>query len=179
MIFKKLLIVCLCILLSTNNVFAFQNCQLKYDNDKRSLPSLRGNCSICHLNNPNGGGPRTEFGNAFAEAGFKITDEIVSKFPNLFQKPQSNESPSSSPAPHIGKIKPKAVKVNAQSMISIIGKNFTEGTKAFIGNNQVLTTFKSNMLLIIDFVLDTLGLHDLKVENPDEQGSNTKKVKAR
>ena len=174
MIFKKLLVVCLCILSSTNNVFAFQNCQIKYDSDKRSLPELRGMCNVCHLS-PSGSGPQNEFGAAFKNAGFKITDEIVSKFPNLFQKPAA----PGMPAPQIRKIKPSNVKVNVQSMVSIMGRNFVEGTKAFIDNNQVLTTFKSNMLLIIDFVLDTLGLHDLKVENPDGQESNTVKVKSK
>ena len=175
MLAKQLILVFSSILLSINHVFAFSNCQIKYDSDKRSLPSKRGDCSICHLNDPNGGGPRTEFGNAFANAGFKITDALVAQFPNLFQKPAA----TGTPAPQIRKINPKSVKVNVQSMISIMGKNFAEGVKAFIDENEVVTTFKSNMLLIIDFVLDTLGLHDLKVENPDGQESNTVKVKTK
>ena len=178
MISRELLVVCLYILLFTNNVFAFQNCQIKYDSDKRSLPELRGMCNVCHLS-PSGSGPQNEFGRAFANAGFKITDEIVSKFPNLFQKPQSNESPTLSLAPQIRKIKPSNVKVNVQSMVSIMGRNFVEGAKAFIDENEVITAFKSSMLLIIDFVLDALGLHDLKVENPDKHESNTVKIKAK
>ena len=175
MLVRQLILVFFSILLSINHVLAFSNCQIKYDSDKRSLPSKRGDCSICHLNNPNGGGPRTEFGNAFANAGFKITDALVAQFPNLFQKPAA----TGTPAPQIRKINPKSVKVNVQSMISIMGKNFAEGVKAFIDENEVVTTFKSNMLLIVDFVLDTLGLHDLKVENSDGQESNTVKVKAK
>ena len=174
MLLSKVILVLLCILLFANNAFAFSNCQSKYDSDKRSLQSLRGNCSICHLNNPSGGGPRTEFGNAFAEAGFKITDALVAQFPNLFQKSQD-----ASTEPVIRRVKPKSVKTNVQTMLSVMGQNFVTGSKAFIDNNEVLTTFKSNMLLIIDFVLDTVGLHNLKVENPDGQKSNTVKVKAK
>ena len=171
---KKIVLLVLSILLSANKSLAFQNCQSKYDNDKRSLPELRGMCNVCHIS-PNGGGPQNEFGSAYKTAGFMITDELVAKFPNLFQK----LAPSSSSKPEIKRIKPKKVTVNIQSMVSIIGKNFVEGTKAIIDSNEVLTTFKSNMLLIINFVLDTVGLHELKVQNPDGQESNVVKIMAK
>ena len=177
MLVRQLILVFFSILLSINHVLAFSNCQIKYDSDKRSLPSKRGDCSLCHLNNPNGGGPRTEFGNAFANAGFKITDDLVVKFPNLFQKLQAE--PTLTPKPFIKRIKPPSIKVNVQSMISIMGKNFAEGVKAFIDENEVVTTFKSNMLLVIDFILNTIGTHDLKVQNPDGQESNTKNIKSK
>lgn len=185
---KEIILVLLALMLSTNNVLAFQNCQLKYDSDKRSLPSKRGQCSICHIN-PSGSGPQNEFGLAFKNAGFKITDELVTKFPNLFQKPEQEPLPSvntssssgslEAPKPTIKRIKPTKVKVNVQSMISIMGKNFTLGSKAFIDNNEVLTTFKSSVLLIADFILNTLGLHEVKVKNSDGGESNTVKLKTK
>ena len=163
--------------------YAFSNCQVKYDSDKRSLPTLRGMCNICHLN-ANGSGPQNEFGTAFKNAGFKITDEIVAKFPDLFQKQTPDNNPPSGstssgelPKPVIKRIKPKKVKTNVQTMISILGKNFIDGAKTFVDNNEVITTFKSNVLLIADFILNTVGKHEVKVENPDGQESNTVKIK--
>lgn len=178
--------------------FAFSNCQLKYDNDKRALPSLKGKCSVCHIN-PSGSGPVNAFGKAFADNGFKITDDLVTKFPDLFQQPKEEPkvtpAPTSSPqttpipqagiespksgAPSIKRVRPKKVKVNIQSMITIIGKNFVNESKAFIDNNEVLTTFKSNVRLLINFVLNSVGIHELKVKNPDGEESNTVKIKAK
>ena len=193
MILRKIVFVFLISCLTINNSFAFVNCQSKYDSDKRSLPSKRGSCGVCHIN-PTGGGPQNEFGVAFKNAGFMLTDELVAKFPNLFQKPQAEPTPpaggststSSSgsgedkaAAPLIKRVKPKIVKVNVQSMLSIMGKNFVDGTKAFIDNNEVVTTFKSNILLLIDLVLNTMGTHELKVKNPDEQESNAVKIKGK
>ena len=176
--------------LTVNNSFAFVNCQSKYDSDKRALPSKRGSCGVCHIN-PSGSGPQNEFGTAFKKAGFMITDELVVQFPNFFQKPaqptplpETNSTSSSTGggvtemllAPVIKRVKPKAVKINVQSMIVIMGKNFVDGTKAFIDNNEVVTTFKSNVQLVIDFILSTAGVHQLKVQNPNEQESNTVKI---
>ena len=151
--------------------YAFSNCQFKYDNDKRALPALKGMCNICHLN-ANGSGPENEFGTAFKNAGFKITDDLVAQFPNLFQKQALDSSSGQAPKPVIKRIKPKKVKINVQSMISIMGKNFVDGAKTFVDNSEVITTFKSNALLIVDFILNTIGNHEVKVQNPDEQESN-------
>ncbi len=175
------LVYCLLVtIFSCNNAFAFNNCQSKYDSDKRSLPQFRGKCNICHLNE-NGTGPQNKFGKAFAAAGFKITDELVAQFPDSFQKPKDNSSSSGgeAPKPAIQRIKPNKVKTNVQTMISIIGKNFANGTKAFIDNTEVTTNFKSNILLIVDFILNTIGNHELKLQNPDGQESNTVKLKAK
>ena len=187
--FKKFLLLIIpfmllfCSMLSAN---AFSNCQVKYDEDKRSLPSLRGMCNVCHLSE-SGSSPRNEFGSAFANAGFMITDDLVAKFPNLFQKPQGDNSipPSTGgvseqqSSPMIKRVKPNKFKIDVQSMISIIGQNFVNGAKAFIDTNEVLTTFKSKALLIANFVLNSAGVHELKVKNPDGQESNIVKVKSR
>ena len=180
-----ILLLSLISIFSHNNAFAFQNCQFKYDNDKRALPALKGMCNVCHLS-ANGSGPENEFGTAFKNAGFKITDELVAKFPNFFQKQTSDNNPPSgasssgtAPKPVIKRIKPNKVKVNVQTMISIMGKNFVSGAKTFVDNNEVITTFKSNVLLFADFILNTVGAHDVKVQNPDEQESNTVKVKVK
>lgn len=183
---KQIILIFLTFLLTTKSAFAFVSCQPKYDSDKRSLPSLRGKCNICHIS-PNGSGPQNEFGQAFAKAGFKITDDLVTKFPNLFQKQEESPKPLPSPSPaseealkpQIKRIKPNSFKVNVQSTASILGQNFASGTKAFIDNNEVLTTVKSNVLLIIKFVLSSGGSHEVKVKTPDGQESNTVKVRAK
>ena len=186
---KSIIIVCLVSILCINEAFAFVNCQPKYDNDKRSLPSLRGKCSVCHIN-PNGSGPENAFGTAFKDAGFKITDELVAQFPNLFKKPdteptlppssdQTSSGTQAASPPVIKRIKPSIVKTNLQAMASIMGQNFVSGSKAFIDNNEVLTTFKSKVLLLIDFVLSSTGVHEVKVKNPDSQESNTVKLMAK
>ncbi len=183
-----------------SDAYAFSNCQVKYDSDKRALPALKGMCNVCHLS-ANGSGPQNEFGVAFKNAGFKITNDLVAKFPDFFQKqvldnlpsgstsssgeilnnPTSGSTSSSGEAlkPVISRIKPGKVKTNVQTMISIMGKNFVNGAKTFVDNNEAITTFKSNVLLFADFILNTVGKHEVKVQNPDEQESNTVKVKSK
>lgn len=187
---KEIIFVFLVQILLIQSAFAFPNCQAKYDSDKRSLPSKHGQCSVCHIN-PSGGGPTNEFGKAFASAGFMITDALVASFPNLFQKTNEDQNPSGSagvssssgsaqlPAPFIKRIKPNKFKVNMQSMAQIMGQNFVNGTKALIDNNEVMTTFKSKAMLVIDFVLSSVGSHDLKVKNPDGQESSPVKIKVK
>ena len=174
-----ILLLSLMFIFSHNNALAFQNCQFKYDDNKRSLPALRGMCNICHLS-ANGGGPQNEFGTAFKKAGFKITDELVAQFPALFQKLKDASSSSGGIVlkPGIKRIKPNKVKVNIQTMVSIMGKNFVDGAKAFVDDNEVVTTFKSNILLFADFILNTVGNHEVKIQNPDGQESNVVKVMA-
>jgi len=52
----------------------------------RALPLSRpelNTCAVCHLN-PAGGGPRNEFGQAFARAGHQFTADLRSQFPDRF-----------------------------------------------------------------------------------------------
>lgn len=183
--YKQIILVLLVYLLTIDKSYAFVNCQNKYDSDSRSLPSLRGNCGVCHINS-GGGGPRTQFGNAFQAAGFMITNELVEKFPNLFKKPTeptpADNGSSGSPvldSPLIKRLKPNSVKANKETMIAIKGTNFIDGVKAFVDNNEVAATFKSNVLLIINFVFDTVGIHEVKVQNPDGTESNTVNIKVK
>ena len=184
---KEILILNVLILLTLNYfnpALSFSNCQIKYDSDKRSLPSLRGMCNVCHLS-ASGSGPQNEFGRAFAKAGFMITDDLVVQFPEFFQKPKEPSASTSSsgdailPTPKINRVKPNKFKTNVQSMISITGKNFVNGAKALIDNNEVLTTFKSKIMLIADFILNSTGTHELRVKNPDGQESSVVKIMAK
>ena len=174
---KNLIVLITLALLSINNAFAFVNCQSKYDNHSRSLPSLRGKCNVCHIS-PNGAGPQNEFGQAFKATGFIITDELVAKFPDLFQK-STETAPTPPITPQIKRIKPNKFKINVQSMATIMGRNFIDGAKTFIDGSEVVTAFKSNVKLVIDFVLNAVGVHQVKVQNPDGQESNEKNIRGR
>ncbi len=183
--YKQIILVLLVYLLTIDKSYAFVNCQNKYDSDKRALQSLKGNCGVCHINS-GGGGPRTKFGDAFQSAGFMITDELVEKFPDLFKKPTepipTDNGSSGSPvldSPLIKRLKPNIVKANKETTITIKGINFVDGVKAFVDNNEVAATFKSNVLLIINFIFDTAGIHEVKVQNPDGTESNSVNIKVK
>ena len=54
-----------------------------YDADPFAKPEMKGKCAVCHIN-PAGGGPRNDFGRAFAQAGRRITPELRQQFPDHF-----------------------------------------------------------------------------------------------
>ena len=179
MMLKYAFLLLLSFVITVNCSFAFVNCQPKYDNHPRALSKFKGSCGVCHIN-PSGSGPQNEFGKAFKGAGFKITDELVSQFPELFKQEKEGETSSNDingsgtkAAPVIKRTRPKKSFVNVQSMLKIKGENFIEGVKAFINENEAVTNFRSSMLLIVDVLFDSLGVNELKVKNPDGQESNT------
>jgi hypothetical protein len=59
--------------------------------DPLSRPELRTQCSTCHVNAA-GGGERNAFGKAFADAGFKITDNLRQRFPDVFNLPDAAQA---------------------------------------------------------------------------------------
>jgi hypothetical protein len=56
----------------------------RYNNDPYSKTDLRGKCTVCHIGK--GGGERNEFGEAFEDAGYRITAKLRGKFPALFER---------------------------------------------------------------------------------------------
>jgi len=68
-----------------------------YNNDPYSRTEHHNDCLICHQDYP--GGPRTDFGLAFAAAGYQITDELRASFPDLFitQPEQPPTQPPTTP----------------------------------------------------------------------------------
>ena len=56
----------------------------RYDRDAFSRAELRHDCTICHVGR--GGGERNDFGEAFEDAGYRITPRLREKFPALFVK---------------------------------------------------------------------------------------------
>ncbi len=55
----------------------------RFASDLFSRPERRTTCSTCHLN-PAGGGPRNEFGRAFARNGFIVTPSLRLQWPDRF-----------------------------------------------------------------------------------------------
>ena len=56
----------------------------RYNNDPYSKAELRGKCTVCHIGK--GGGERNDFGEAFEDAGYRITPKMREKFPKLFER---------------------------------------------------------------------------------------------
>jgi hypothetical protein len=87
-----------------------------YAADPSSKPELR-KCSLCHTN-PAGGGPRNDFGKAFAAAGLQITPDLRQKFPDNFAGAQTD--------------KPAVTFVqgsDAEAVVELNGKKFVINTK--------------------------------------------------
>jgi hypothetical protein len=56
----------------------------RYNRDARARQELTNKCTICHVGR--GGDTRNDFGEAFEDAGYRITPKLREKFPKLFVK---------------------------------------------------------------------------------------------
>ena len=56
----------------------------RYNRDTRSKQELVNKCTVCHVGR--GGDTRNDFGEAFEDAGYRITPKLREKFPKLFVK---------------------------------------------------------------------------------------------
>src|SRR5689334_14262955 len=90
--FIKLLFLCSAVALFANHANALPDYLKIYDADPLANPAMKGKCSVCHIN-PAGGGPRNEFGRAFAQAGRRITPELRQQFPDRFTSGQQTTPP--------------------------------------------------------------------------------------
>ncbi len=68
----------------------------RYSNDPYSKAELRGKCTVCHVGH--GGGERNDFGEAFEDAGYRITPKLRAKFPELFERTPRTEPMVKPPA---------------------------------------------------------------------------------
>lgn len=103
-----------------------------YAADPSSKPELR-NCALCHTN-PAGGGPRNDFGKAFAAAGLEITPDLRQKFPNNFTGAQT-EKPTVTFVPGS----------DAEAVVELNGKKFVINTKDKTVREMTTTTGETNL----------------------------------
>jgi len=99
-----------------------------YAADPASRPELRTQCSVCHIN-PRGGGPRNEFGMAFARAGKKITPELRQQFASLFLT--TGEQQQQAPSQQQDQSLPISFVRDSQSevVVEINGRNYLINTR--------------------------------------------------
>ena len=64
----------------------------RYNRDPYSKTELRGRCTVCHIGR--GGGERNDFGEAFEDAGFRITPRLREKFSDLFEQRPNDVTPA-------------------------------------------------------------------------------------
>ncbi|MBI1766304.1 MAG: hypothetical protein HYR56_33275 [Acidobacteria bacterium] len=86
-----------------------------YNADPFAKADLKGKCGTCHLN-PAGGGPRNDFGKAFAQAGHQFTAELRQQFPDRFASGQDTP--------------PVTFTSDNEAVVEINGKRYTINTRA-------------------------------------------------
>ena len=68
---------------AATSAFAKPKFMDRYNADPYSKASLRNKCTVCHIGH--GGGERNDFGEAFEDAGFRITPQLRTRFPDMFE----------------------------------------------------------------------------------------------
>jgi len=58
----------------------------RYNRDQYAKPQWKEKCTLCHIGK--GGEQRNDFGDAFEDAGFRITPKLRARFPDLFEHPK-------------------------------------------------------------------------------------------
>lgn len=113
--FFKFLFVLSAVALLAHQASALPDYMKLYNADPTAKAELKGKCALCHVN-PAGGGPRNEFGRAFAQAGRAFTPELRQQFP-------ANFSDAAQAAP------PVTFTSDNEAVVEINGKRYAINTK--------------------------------------------------
>src|ERR1044071_6091802 len=89
---KLLMVAAFCICAAAVSAFAKPAFMDRYNADPYTKAALHGKCTVCHIGR--GGGERNDFGEAFADAGYRITPKLRAKFPKLFSDKSCNAQPT-------------------------------------------------------------------------------------
>lgn len=144
-----------------------------FNKDKFARPEMKNMCSVCHVN-PSGGGPVNNFGMAFDTNGFRITDDLRQKFPELFNLVQSL-------VPKITRVKPTTIAVGQEVKIMIVGNNFANDSTVKIdgSSENIQATFVNPKNIDVTITFSNIGVHTVQVINITGQASNIFKVKTK
>ena len=76
----------------------------RYNRDPFAKDEFKTKCTICHIER--GGGKRTDFGDAFEDAGYRLTPKLRAKFPQFFNLTETTQgkpdaAPTPSPSPNL------------------------------------------------------------------------------
>ena len=144
-----------------------------FNNDKFARPEMKNMCSVCHIN-PSGGGPENDFGKAFNANGFKITNNLRQKFPELFNLMQSL-------APKIVRVKPMVITLGQEVKIMIVGNNFASDSTVKIDDNSenIQAAFVNPKEIDVTITFSDVGVHTIQVVNVTGQTSKIFKIKVK
>jgi hypothetical protein len=73
-----------CGLLAARPVAAKPAFMDRYNRDPQAKTELQHKCTVCHIGR--GGGERNDFGEAFEDAGYRITPKLRAQFPDKFAR---------------------------------------------------------------------------------------------
>ena len=74
----------MCGLFASRSVAAKPAFMDRYNRDPLAKTELQNKCTVCHIGH--GGGERNDFGEAFEDAGFRITPKLRAQFPDKFAR---------------------------------------------------------------------------------------------
>ena len=170
---SRILILLILLLVFPLGAYSFPQYMDVFNKDKFARSEKKNQCSICHIN-PNGGGSVNEFGRAFDVNGFKITNNLRQKFPELFDLMKALE-------PKIIRIKPPMVIVGQEVKIMIVGNNFANDSTVKVdgSSENIQIAFVNPKDIDVTITFTDIGKHTIQVVNVTGQASNTFKVKVK
>ena len=148
-----------------------------FNKDKFARPEKKNSCGVCH-NSPSGGGPVNDFGQAFDANGFKITNNLRQKFPELFDLMKALE-------PKIIRIKPSIITASQETKLLILGSNFASDSTVKIDGKEAkdfsgsTVTFVSSKRIDLTITFTDVGIHTIQVINVTGQASKTFRIRVK
>ncbi|MBI2817906.1 MAG: hypothetical protein HYX72_13305 [Acidobacteria bacterium] len=106
------------------SAFALPSFMTRFSLDPFSRPEYRAKCSTCHIN-PNGGGPRNPFGEAFERNDHMVTPEFRRAWPDQFQQSVTTNGVATGS----GEIKATMLANGQDTLLEINGEHYRLNTQ--------------------------------------------------